>query len=218
MLSSKRLLQSTLIALYAAAILLPPYVFFHDRGGAAFLRGLSPRAESQLVFPLLGLYAFTFVTWQVLVATNLRWLRKLWPRVVSFHRFQGSFALLFAVLHPTFIAIGFGIANYLHLRYTAPQLRIWTLPAYLGLTIMIATVLTAILAWYGRNIPWWRKLHRLNYLVFALVWTHSWFIGTDTHTPFLRRIWVIYLAAVLISVYGKYRSKLKRLTRKETYA
>jgi predicted ferric reductase len=205
--SNKRPVQASLLVLYLAALYLPIYVFFHDRGGTAFLHSLSYKVSLQLLFPLLGLYAFTFVAWQILIATNLRWLRKLWPRILQFHRFEGSFALLFAIMHPSFIAVGYGLASYLHYNFVAPPLRWWLVPAYAGLTIMIATVLTALLAWKGRNIPWWRKLHRLNYLVFALVWTHSWFIGSDLRTPLLRRVWLAYLLAVIISAALKYYPK-----------
>lgn len=200
------ILKSGLLGLYIAALCLPLYIFFHDRGGTAFLHMADLRDSLRLVFPLLGLYAFTFVTWQVLIATNLRWLRKLWPRVINFHHFQGGFALIFAVLHPALILIGFGLADYLHFRFVSPNLRWWLIPSYTALTILLLTVTTASLAWHGMNIPWWRKLHRLNYLVFVLVWLHSWFIGTDTRTLLLRFVWVVYLLLVTISVIGKYRS------------
>lgn len=209
--------QTGIIALYIAGLLLPLYVFFHDRGGTAWLHGLTLKSDFQLLFPLVGLYAFTFVTWQVLLAANLWWLKKLWPRVINFHRFQGSFALLFATLHPTFILVGYGISNYLHYRFVANPQKWWLLPAYTALTIMWLTVVTATLAWYGRNIPWWRKLHRLNYLVFVLVWLHSWFIGSDTRTPLLRKVWIIYLLAVLVSVFGRYYPQLKKLLRQEEH-
>lgn len=204
----KRLAGSGLVLLYVLALILPWYVFFHDRGGLAWLHGLTLKADFQLLFPLVGLYAFTFVTWQVMVATNLRWLRRLWPRIIQFHRFQGSFALLFATLHPLFILFGYGLSNDLHLRFVANPQKWWLLPAYTALTIMWLTVVTATLAWYGRNIPWWRKLHRLNYLVFALVWLHSWFIADDTRTTLLRVIWLVYLVAVIISTLGRYYPKL----------
>jgi len=175
------------------------------------LRTADLGASLRLMFPLLGLYAFTFVSWQLLVATNVRWLRKLWPRVINFHRFQGGFALLFAVLHPTFILIGFGLVNYLHFRFVSPNLRWWLIPSYTALIILLGTVTTAYLAWRGMNIPWWRRLHKLNYLVFALVWLHSWFIGTDTRTPLVRWVWIAYLLLVTFSIIGKYRTQIERV-------
>lgn len=206
---NKSLLKGTLLLLYAAGLVLPIYIFFHNRGGTAFLQAANLKLSLQLLFPLVGLYAFTFVAWQVLLATNLRWLRKLWPNIIQFHRFQGSFALLFALVHPTFIALGYGMGAYLHFRYVSPGLRWWLLPGYTALTILLLTVITASLAWYGRNIPWWRKLHRLNYFVFALVWVHSWFIGSDVRTSILKGVWLTYLIIVVASTLAKYYPKLR---------
>jgi predicted ferric reductase len=207
---NKTFARAGLASLYVVGLALPLYIFFHDRGGVAWLHAVTPQSALILLFPLLGLYAFTFVTWQILISTNLRWLRQVWPRVISLHRFQGGFALLFALLHPGFILVGFGLSNYLHFRYIAPSLVWWLLPAYSALTIMLLTVSTAFLAWRGRNIRFWRKLHKLNYLVFALVWLHSWFVGTDTHIGYVRLIWLLYLVLIIASTYGRYRSSLSQ--------
>ena len=204
----KRAAQTGLVALYLTALYLPLYVFFHDRGGTTWLHGLSLNQDFRLLFPLLGLYAFTFVTLQILITTNLRWLRKLWPRVLQFHRFQGGFALLFATLHPGFILFGFGLQAELHLSYVANPQKWWLVPAVTALTILWLTVATAFLAWQGMNIPWWRKLHRLNYLVFVLVWLHSWFIADDTKTTLVRTVWIVYLVLIVFSVLGRYYPKL----------
>ena len=193
------------LVFYGVALCLPAYIFLHDRGGMLFLPKGTITDQLQQLFPLLGLYAFTFVSLQVLLATNLYWLRRYWPHAIKLHRFQGMFALLFAVLHPTFILLGYGIINYLHFRYVAPNLRWWLLPAYTALTVLLGTTLTALLAWRGMDIPWWRKLHRLNYAVFGLAWLHSWFIGTDTQLPQVRYVWLVYLLLVLASTAGKYR-------------
>jgi len=211
---TKRSAKLLILVLYIAALIFPSYIFFHDRGGSAWLHGLTLKADFQLLFPLLGLYAFTFVALQILITTNLRWLRQLWPGVLNYHRFQGGFALLFATLHPFFILLGFGLDAELHLTYVANPQKWWLLPAVTALTILWFTVATAFLAWQGMRIPWWRKLHRLNYLVFALVWLHSWFIGTDLHTTLLRTVWLAYLAAVIASTIGRYYPKL---TKKEAH-
>lgn len=206
--SNKHLARLSLILLYVVALCIPPYVFFHNRGGTAVIDGLDSQATLQVIFPLLGLYAFTFVTFQILVATNLRWLMRLWPQIIHFHRFQGGFALLFACLHPLFILIGFGLSTYIDYGFVPSSQKWWLIPGYAALVILLCTVITATLAWYGRNLPWWRKLHKLNYLVFALVWTHSWFIGTDTQFGLLRIIWIVYLVVVSVSILGKYRTQI----------
>lgn len=201
--SNRDLARAGLIGIYLAALYLPLHEFFNNRGGTEILQGLSAQSVLQVLFPLLGLYAFTFVTFQVLVATNLWWLRKLWPNVINFHRFQGSFALLFALLHPFFILAGFGLGSYFSYEFVSSEQKPWLVPAYIAITILLLTVGTALLAWQGRNVPYWRKLHRLNYFVFPLIWLHSWFIGTDTRTDVLRAVWIIYLIVVCLSVGGK---------------
>jgi DMSO/TMAO reductase YedYZ heme-binding membrane subunit len=193
--------RACVLAGFVAALALPAVVFFHDRDGTTFLHGVHGRALLQVFFPLVGLYAFTFVTVQVLIATNLYWLTRLWPGIIRYHRAQGIFALLFAVLHPLFILIGFGAAKFFsysgYVRSGASAS--WIIPAVIALAILLLTVSTALLAWSGRRLPWWRNVHRLNYLVFALVWLHSWFIGTDTQTHLVRAVWVVYLALVIAS-------------------
>lgn len=203
--SSNRWVQVGLASLYGAALLLPVYVFFTNRGGLAVLAGTSTSAALQVLFPLIGLYAFTFVTFQVLIATNLHWLKPVWPHIIHFHRFQGIFALLFACLHPLFILGGYGLSTYIHYRFVPAGKWPWLVPAYTALLIMLCTVTTALLAWHGRNLPFWRRLHLLNYLVFPLVWLHSWFIGSDTQLSTLRIVWLVYLAMVCVSIIYKYR-------------
>jgi len=199
-----RLRQAGVVALYAAMLALPAYAFFHDRAGTAFLHGAHDATVLQLLFPLVGLYAFTFVTAQVLITTNLHWLTRLWPRVIIYHRAQGIFTLLFAITHPAFILAGYGLTVFLGSEFVQPGRARWLIPSYTALTILIVTVGTALLAWSGRRLPWWRAVHRLNYLAFALIWIHSWFIGTDTPTRLLRITWLIYLSAVLASAAGRF--------------
>lgn len=198
--------RACVLTALAVALALPGIAFFNDRNGTAFLNGVHGTALLQVLFPLVGLYAFTLVTAQVLVATNLRWLSNLWPAIVRYHRVQGIFALLFAVLHPLFILVGFGLASMLSNGFVRPGLARWLIPSYTALAIVLFTVATALLAWSGRRISWWRGVHRLNYLVFGLVWVHSWFIGTDTPTRLLRSVWITYLALVVVSTVGRYRA------------
>jgi hypothetical protein len=68
--SSKTVAKIGQVALYVSAFVLPVLVFFHDRGGAGILQGLPIKGGLQVFFSLLGLYAFTLVTFQVLIATN----------------------------------------------------------------------------------------------------------------------------------------------------
>ena len=189
--------RGLLLAVYLGALYAPWYFFWDNRGGFA-----PGDISATTIFPLLGLYAFTFVTFQVLIATNLRWLQKLWPGIIRFHRTQGVFALLFALLHPLFILVGFGLASAIAKEYVSQDLAFWVIPGITALSILLFTVGTAVYAWNIGKLWWWRKLHRLNYLIFIMVWVHSFNIGSDLQTPELRRLWVVYLIAVIVSVIG----------------
>ncbi len=208
---NKTLLRTALIAAYVAWFVIPGWAFFHIRGGISFLNGLGLHDSLQILFPLIGLYAFTLVTGQLFVATNIWWLKKLWPRVIHFHRYQGGAALILAVTHPLTILIGFGLASYVARSFVAPSLKVWLIPAYLGLVILFTTVITATMAWYSDRFPWWRKLHRLNYLVFALFWIHSWNIGSDTKLYPLKIVWIIAPIILAVSFVLCYRAQLQRL-------
>lgn len=200
----RRLYQGLILAAYAAALVIPGAVFVSHRGGFGFLAGAHGATVLQFLFPLLGLYAFTFVTMQVLVATNIWWLRRLWPRITNFHRFQGTFALLFVILHPLFILTGFGLAQFLNFDFTSTNFVPYAILGETAFVILMATIGTAILVWRGRNIPWWFTLHKLNYLVFILVWLHSYLIGGDIRSSNLRYLWILYLVMVIVSFFGKY--------------
>lgn len=211
-------LKYLLVAVFGVCLITPPYVFFNNRGGLGFLEGSNLEESLQLLFPLLGLIAFTLVTFQVLIGSNRWWLRELWPGIMSYHRMHGMFALLFAALHPLFILIGYGLITYLAFGYTSPDNKKFVLLGTMSLIIMFATTITALMAWHGRNLSWWKQLHRLNYLVFAAVWLHSWSIGSDTGVPSLRTLWIIYLLAVIISFASKYLYGNSFLTRQAVQA
>jgi DMSO/TMAO reductase YedYZ heme-binding membrane subunit len=207
--SNRAAARTALVAIYVTALTIPAYHFFSARGGIGTFRGLEPSVFLQLFFPIFGLIAFTLVTFQVLIATNLRWLTRVWPQIIVFHRAQGTFALLFAFLHPFFILAGYGVSNYIHYRFVAPGNRIYLIPAYMVLTILILTVTTAHIAWWGRNLPFWRKLHKLNYLVFPLAWLHSWFLGSDVRSSGLRYLWILYALLIGLSIYGSITAKAR---------
>lgn len=199
--------------LYATAIFLPIITFFNLRGGLGTFEGLEAKDYFTVLFPLFGLVAFTLVAWQVLIATNLWWLQKYWPKIVHYHRLQGMTALVFAGLHPLFILIGYGASTYFGFDYVSPARVKYLIFGYLALSFMFATVITALLAWHGMKLPFWRWVHRLNYAVFFLIWYHSWSLGTDTQAGNLKNLWLIYLLVVTFSVglnwwYRAYRAPI----------
>lgn len=193
------ILRVALPLAFVTALVLPALVFFNDRGGTGFLADKSLQQYGILLFPLVGLYAFTLLWIQFLLGSNMYPLMRVFPRVQLFHRTQGPFVLAFALLHPTLLLLGVGgVAAYFRFEFVPPNLVPWVWVGELQLTLLIATVATALL----RKTKWlkkrWHWIHYTNYVVFTLVWLHSWNLGTDVQSH-LAWLWYFYGATALLS-------------------
>lgn len=194
--------RPALILLYLLFYILPGYVFFSVRGGLQILRGLDFSSANSLFFPLFGLYAFTLVSLQLIIGSNMRRLRPIFPKIMNFHRLQGLVALTFVLIHPLMVLAAFGVVAFINRSVVPSSVSIYILPAQLALVIIPVTVITAVAAWKFRRLTRvWRYLHYANYLAFALVWVHSWFVGSDIQSTPLKYVWLFYAAAALISVF-----------------
>ncbi len=188
-------LKYPLIALYLVLLGLPINIFLRSRW--SFLWSLDPKTFAKIIFPVFGLIAFSLVSFQVIIGPNIKILKRIFPKIYTFHRLEGLFALLFAVIHPLIILLVYGVANELwQHQFVAPSLRGYIWFGEAALALMLVTVTTAFGAWKLSkfNISW-RWLHYLNYAVFISAWAHSWFIGSDVKTTGLKYIWIFYLAA-----------------------
>lgn len=194
--NSRAWLRVLVVALFLAALVYPVYEFFSLRGGVTFLRGMDYRSANLALFPLLGLLAFSLVWAQVIIGSAQSVLRKVFPNIIAWHRRQGVFVLLFALLHPTmrYIGLGFGVAAYFqHFNAgVAPSKILFLWFGYVQLFLMLITAGAALL----RRAPWlvrrWHAIHYANYGVFVLVWLHSWFLGTDVQSTGLRYLWIFF--------------------------
>ncbi|MBI3626765.1 FAD-dependent oxidoreductase [Candidatus Uhrbacteria bacterium] len=206
--------------IFLVTFFIPGYFFLKQRGGnLAFLTGANFQIASQLIFPLLGLYAFFFIWAQIILGSNMAWLRKIFSKVLKFHMTEGVFAFLFAVLHPTLLLMATGLNGYLRFAYVDPRLKIFAIIGEIQLVLLFVTVGTAIFMKH----PWlrtrWRKIHLLNYGIFVLVWIHSWFLGSDVQTSNLKYLWVFYAVTAGLSVVWRLTgrsilSQIKKLTTK----
>lgn len=205
----KWLLRIVLVAAYATALIMPAMIFFQGRGGVGFLQGLDAKTISSLLFPLVGLYAFTLVWAQFVLGSGMWLWRKVFGWIEPFHRTQGLFALLFAFLHPTMIAYGYGLELYLSRDYVAPEMQLYLYLGYFQLLLMVCTVLTAILRKRSFMKKIWRYVHFANYAVFASVWIHSWFLGSDVRFSNLKYLWIGYAVTAVFTtglrLYDRFR-------------
>jgi methionine sulfoxide reductase heme-binding subunit len=192
---NKLLLRYILIFGYLYLLFIPGYIFFVSRPGLPL--------NNATLYPLLGLYAFTLVALQVIIGANMRRLRPIFgPKLLQFHRYQGIFALLFALIHPFMVMSAFGAHKVIVSRDFLPEAsRPHVVLGMLAGDLMIITVLTAVAAWKLQKFSSsWRIIHFANYGVFILAWIHSWFIGSDISTTPLKYVWLFYLAAWAVSL------------------
>lgn len=203
----KQAIRYALIAFYAVAVLAPIWIFFSLRGGLSILQVSDYGQLASILYPLDGLMAFSFVAMQALIGSNMLRLRLIFKRIMNFHRLQGVLALFFILLHPAMIITTFGLGNTLSRNVVAPEQEIYILLAQVALVIVLTTISTAIIAWKLQKLPGtWRQIHKLNYLVFPLAWTHSWFVGSDVQTTNLKYLWILYMAIFIPSVIQRFRT------------
>lgn len=200
--SFQRLIGWLLLIVYAASLGFIVSSFFSLRGGLAFLDGADLQTANRLLFPLAGLIAYFFVWGQVMIGSNLDWVRKHLPGIETFHRRQGIFALLFALLHPTLLLWGVGFEVFLRGDFVDPALSLFVWFGRVALLLIVLTAGTALLRrtrWFRRL---WRRLHYLNYVIFILVSLHSLNLGTDTRSN-LKLLWGFFIGTFLLSVLGR---------------
>jgi DMSO/TMAO reductase YedYZ heme-binding membrane subunit len=194
---------------------MPGWIFFSQRGGFSFVNGLDFKNFNLVLFPLVGLYAFTLVWLQVVIGSARSMLRKIFPGVITWHRRQGVFVLLFAILHPTLLFLGVGPAVYFSRTYVAPSLVPYIWLGYVQLFLIILTASTALL----RKVTWlqkrWHTIHYLNYLVFILVWIHSWFLGSDVQTTNLKYLWWFFALTAAAGTAVRVQDVIRRKRRRE---
>jgi nitrite reductase/ring-hydroxylating ferredoxin subunit len=207
-------LRWVLPAVYLAVLIAPAYAFFSGRGGVGFLAGADLPAFANKIFPLVGLYAFTLVWLQFMLGSSMGPLKRVYPWIKTFHRWEGAFALLFALTHPLLLVLAVGIQHYVARDYVTPNLVPFIWIGYVQLFLIIVTAGTALLA----KIPWlrarWHFIHYANYAVFVLVWVHSWFLGSDVRPTNLKYLWFFFALTAMLSA----AARVTRLRRKHEAA
>ena len=196
----KNYLRTLLPVLFVIILLAPGYVFFSSRGGITFLEGANFQLVARRIFPLVGLYAFTFLWLQFMLGSSMTPLRNLYPGLIKYHRRQGIFVFLLALLHPSLIIIGYGLSKFLDSSFLPEELIPFAFLGKVAILLLILTVVTARLSTLKFFRTKWRAIHYLNYLVFILVWIHSWNIGSDVQSTNLRYLWIFFGVTALTSL------------------
>jgi len=139
-------------------------------------------------------YSTTFLA--ILSHEYMREMRKLFGKpFLTVHHILARTGLVLIILHPITVAVltrdpkaFVPIFNSLRTFLT------WGgRPA---LYLFIIAILAAVLR--GRIKNTWKFIHWLNYLAFALVFVHSWLLGTNVSHGLLKFIWPVMAGIVLV--------------------
>lgn len=199
------------VGLTVTAMLLLPVVFLLNQGAFTIIDDQSATAADRL-YPfvrLLGMLVFTGVMLQILSQTLWVPLTKLYtPKaLLVWHVTVGLLTYGLALLHPILFDLTQWLAtgslaflkDFLP-RASMGRFNFLVMLGYLNLILLSLTVGAGLLRKQAFIRRWWKKVHLLNYLVFAIGFYHSLNIGTDTQTPPIRTVWFIYAGLVIGAV------------------
>ncbi len=147
-----------------------------------------------------GLYAFSLIFIAIILGSAMNIIDRFFPadKVFSIHRIVGKSAFALALLHPVFLYSTYFLEG--NLNYVLPFQEgsgiIYYSLGILALVLLIVTV-GAALARFRIGIKW-LYIHRLNYLIFWLIFFHGLNLGVDTQTNFARFLFVTYGFVVAI--------------------
>ncbi len=169
---------------------------------------ITTRAAGVTSYILLGLLSVTgmFLTTGIL-------FRIMSPATAwSLHRAIGSVLLFSVLLHVG--ALLFDTYIGLHLKDLLIPFISTYKPLYMGLGIigfyLLLLVLATSLYTMTRHAKFWRFVHAFSFPMFALIFLHSFFLGTDSKTWWMHSIYwgsaILVGLAVFYRLMWKYRS------------
>ncbi len=159
---------------------------------------------------ITGLLVFSMLSVQIILGAFMkRWRNKLGPKALKFHIIQGSVAYALILIHVfLFFIFNFKMRGIIDPFYVftdfcllcKPKIELYYTFGRIAFWFVSLSVLAAVLrgeTWWRKN---WRYFHILNYIVFLLVASHTFFVSVDIKLfPFSYVFWVS-LGIVFISI------------------
>lgn len=186
-------------------LLITVYVLLLATPLITWTRGYNSTGGLYEYMRLAGLVAFTLIFLQLVIGA---WMLKLRPifgaGILKLHIRQGLTATVLAFLHPGLYLWQFGWQATLNLGGYYNWGKV-------GLVILTVTVAAGLLRTAPFLVRHWRWIHRLNYVLLAVVYVHSWNVGSDVRNfPMVLIYWLIP-PVLLISIYYKLRPVYNKL-------
>lgn len=182
---------------YILVLLIPVFTWFQAQGSAEI--------DTYSLANLAGLVAFTVIFLQITIGSFMSLLRPILgsKAILNFHIWQGIAAFIVAHLHPGLFALSFGLDRVLAMQGYA----MW---GKIALILIVLTVAAGLLRTLPFMQKYWRWVHRLNYVIFALVYWHSWNLGNDVRTmPMVLIYWLSPVVVIAGLIYRLFYSKIR---------
>lgn len=119
-------------------------------------------------------------------------------KLIKWHIRQGAAAFVLALAHPALLSWELGPEAIIKMGGEA----VW---GKIALNLLVISVLAGWLRGSGFMARYWRWIHRLNYVILALVWWHSWQLGTDARTWPMAGVYILAPAVLILSLTSKIR-------------
>ncbi|MBI3980851.1 hypothetical protein HY345_02535 [Candidatus Microgenomates bacterium] len=212
----QKIKKVVLIILFLALLCFPPITIIGSQDWKSFVSSFSD--VDSLIYLLLrffALYGIIFLFIQVLLGSFVLNFRQIFgPKILQFHIIQGILTYLIITLHPTMFFVfnfntqGWEKALAMILPSFTNRLDFYLNFGKLAIVLLNISVFAGLLRKVPALIPHWRKLHRLNYVVFALIIYHSWNIGQDTRlVPFVY-LYPVFLTGLVAAIINKIKKYL----------
>lgn len=194
-------LGQSLLLLFLVFILSVPIVLLKSQ--------LNIRNSTDVLFFLQrasGLYAFSLIFIAIILGSAMNIVDRFFPadKVFSIHKIVGKSAFTLAIFHPIFLYSTYLLEH--NLNYVLPFLEgssiIYFYLGILALLLLTVSVGAALLR-FKIGIKW-LYIHRINYLIFWLIFFHGLNLGVDTQTSFARSIFITYGTVVAILTIRKF--------------
>jgi len=212
-------IKKIFIIIWVFFLLLALFIEFEDIPKAV-LATKSPLTIISFIQKLAGLWVFVMLSFQIPIGAFMdNFEKKFGSWVYKFHLTEGVIIyslvlthtlsyLLFLFIATKVLAIFYIFTDFCLLCKTKPEL-FYTF-GRLSFWFVSIAVMAAIL----RKQPWWknnwRYFHRLNYIVYPLVATHAYFIGSDTRNPLFMGIFILGVGVYVITTIIKIKNSLVR--------
>lgn len=158
---------------------------------------------------VLALVGFVFILFQYVLSSRIRLIERGigLDKLFLIHRKFGVLGLIFIFIHPVLLFTSSILQGYVP---PFPPLKILGI---IALLLLIITAGAAIL--YKRlrlKYETWKNIHRAGYVIFAMGFVHSFFLGSDLYNWPLRIFWIvmacIYVIVLLYRLWN--RSHVRR--------